>query len=359
MEGLLVHKITINSIRCKYTVNFTNSWKDRLLKEYKKGDIIIIDKNIIKYNLDYISTIANKCTFIEVNAHEDLKSYLGVVPIINKLIEYGFRRSSKIIGIGGGVTQDVTAFIASIMYRGVDWIFFPTTLLAQGDSCIGSKTSINFGKYKNQLGGFYPPNKIFIDLSFLKTLSKTDIKSGLGEICHYYIASGITDFKKLEKYYNNSLNNSTEMEDVIYNSLLIKKRYIEIDELDKNKRQIFNYGHTFGHAIETLTNYAIPHGIAISFGMDIANYISYKLGYLKSEIRYDIRALLKKFWTGYDISKIDIKEFCDVLAKDKKNTNKDYQLILCRGYGKLFKQKVKRNIKFRTWLQEYLLNELN
>ena len=92
-----MHKLSIKSIRCKYTVNFTSSWKDRLLKEYTLGDIIIIDKKIIKYNSDYITSISNKCTFIGVNAHEELKSYLGVVPIINKLIEYGFRKSSKII----------------------------------------------------------------------------------------------------------------------------------------------------------------------------------------------------------------------------------------------------------------------
>src|SRR3989338_1743424 len=79
------------------------------------------------------------------------------MPIIKKLIEGGFRKNHRLIGIGGGITQDITAFAASIIYRGVDWLFFPTTLLAQGDSCIGSKTSINFGEYKNQVGGFYPP----------------------------------------------------------------------------------------------------------------------------------------------------------------------------------------------------------
>ena len=118
------------------------------------------------------------------------------------MINCGFRKNHRLIGIGGGIIQDITAFIASIMYRGVDWFLFPTTLLAQGDSCIGSKTSINFGEYKNQIGGFYPPHKIFINLDFLNTLSDKDIKSGLGEMSHYFVVEGEASFKMYKKNYN-------------------------------------------------------------------------------------------------------------------------------------------------------------
>ena len=105
---------------------------------------------------------------------------------------------------------------------------------------------------------------------------------------------------------------------MIAKSLAIKKRYIEIDEFDQNERQVFNYGHSFGHAIESLTNYAVPHGIAVSFGMDMANFVSVKMNMLDPHIRMEIRELLKKIWQGYDIKDLDVNSFCAALAKDKK-----------------------------------------
>ena len=119
-----------------------------------------------------------------------------MIPVIQHLIDNGFRKNHRLFGIGGGITQDITAFTSSIMYRGVDWLFYPTTLLAQGDSCIGSKTSINFGAFKNQIGGFYPPNKILINPDFLDSLSDAEMKSGLGEMCHYFIVASEADFKR-------------------------------------------------------------------------------------------------------------------------------------------------------------------
>jgi 3-dehydroquinate synthetase len=236
--------------------------------------------------------------------------------------------------------------------------FFLTTLLAQGDSCIGSKTSINFKGYKNQLGGFYPPNKIYLDLKFLNTLPMKDIKSGLGEMSHYFVVAGKDDFFNYKKNYKNAMNNKKVMAKLISKSLMIKKEYIEIDEFDMNKRQIFNYGHSFGHTIESLTNYSVPHGIAVSFGMDMANSLSVKMGFLKSKIRYEIREFLEDIWSGFNIKNLDSKKFVEVLAKDKKNVGNELRLILCKGYGKVFKTPVKNNKKLKNWLDQYFKDEL-
>jgi 3-dehydroquinate synthase len=187
------------------------------------------------------------------------------------------------------------------MYRGVDWVHIPTTLLAQGDSCIGSKTSINFGKFKNQLGNFFSPKQIFIDVNFLKTLDKADLISGLGEMAHYFLVSSCEDFLYFKSEYHNAQNNLNILKDLIIRSLEIKKSYIEIDEFDQNERQVFNYGHSFGHALESLTNYRIPHGIAVSIGMDMSNFMSVKYGYMTEEARQEIRLLLKQVWVGYSI----------------------------------------------------------
>ena len=144
---------------------------------------------------------------------------------------------------------------------------------------------------------------------------------------------------------------------MISNSLKIKKGYIEIDEFDKKERQVFNYGHSFGHAIESLTDYAVPHGIAVSFGMDMANFISVKRKLLDKNIRLEIRDLLEKIWKGFDISGLDLEKFATALSKDKKNVGKELRLILCKGYGKVFKTAQQMDHQFKGWLREYFEEE--
>jgi 3-dehydroquinate synthase len=146
---------------------------------------------------------------------------------------------------------------------------------------------------------------------------------------------------------------------MIAKSLEIKKSYIEIDEFDRNERQVFNYGHSFGHAIESLTDYSVPHGIAVSFGMDMANFISVKMKLLDSKIRLEIKELLQKIWQGYDIKQLDVEEFCGALSKDKKNIGDELRLILCKGYGKVFKAPVKNDERLKNWLVEYFNTELS
>jgi len=349
----------VKSIIHDYEVKFIDDSPSIFKREIRDGDVIIMDQNIKQLYPQITNAIPENNLLIDIEAIEKQKSYEGLVPIINKLISSGFRKNHKLIGIGGGITQDITAFTASIMYRGVDWIFFPTTLLAQGDSCIGSKTSINFGEFKNQVGGFYPPNRIYVDLNFLDTLSGADLQSGLGEMSHYFVVSGEKNFKKYKQDYTSAITDKKVLANMIAKSLGIKKSYIEIDEFDRNERQVFNYGHSFGHAIESLTDYSVPHGIAVSFGMDMANFISVKMKLLDSKIRLEIKELLQKIWQGYDIKQLDAKKFCGALSKDKKNVGGELRLILCKGYGKVFKTPVKNDERLKNWLVEYFNSELS
>lgn len=349
----------VKSIVHDYEVKFIDDSPAVLKNEIKVGDVVIMDQKIKVLHPSIAASIPENILLIDIEAHEKQKSYKGLIPIINKLIESGFRKNHRLIGIGGGITQDITAFISSIMYRGVDWIFFPTTLLAQGDSCIGSKTSINFDGFKNQIGGFYPPNRVYIDLNFLETLSTDDLQSGLGEMCHYFIVSGEEDFKQYKRNYKIALYDKKVLEKMISKSLAIKKKYIEIDEFDQNERQIFNYGHSFGHAIESLMDYSVPHGIAVSFGMDMANFVSVKMELLEPRIRKEIRELLQEIWKGYVIKSLDAEKFCGALAKDKKNVGSELRLILCKGYGKVFKTPVRNDEVLQSWLVEYIDNELS
>lgn len=359
MEDILMYSFKVKSIIHDYEVQFIDNFKQTLDSELIEGDFIIIDNKIIKYYPEQTKDALENYQNIVIDVTESQKSYQGVMPVIQTLIEKGFRKNHRLVAIGGGITQDITAFISSIMYRGVSWIFFPTTLLAQGDSCIGSKTSINFGEYKNQVGGFYPPNNIYIDPKFIDTLSEAELKSGMGEMLHYFIVSGHADFLMYRDHFKEAFHNKEVLAKIIARSLEIKKEYIEKDEFDRNIRQVFNYGHSFGHAIESLTQYRVPHGIAVSFGMDMANFISVKMGFITDEVRNEIRKVTEYIWQGYQINDIDLELFQKVLSKDKKNIGTKLGLILNKGYGNIFKNVMEADEDFTIWLKDYFINELN
>lgn len=308
-----------------YSVNFESIDK----MDLREGDYLIIDSTFKSRQFG----LKNKVSYIK--AHETSKEYVKVAKIIDEIIKSGFRRNNRIIAIGGGVIQDISGFISSILYRGVDWVFYPTTLLAQGDSCIGGKTSINFGKYKNQIGNFYPPNKIIIDINFLETLPKLQIYSGLGEMAHYFFIDGRESFELFKTQINNP-----DYKLLIQKSLEIKKKMIELDEFDSGPRIIFNYGHSFGHALESITNYEVPHGIAVSIGMDISNHVSCLLGYITLDEKEEMSEILCKIYdVYYDKSlteNLDVYALMKILKTDKKNVGSNLGLILTRGLGDMF-----------------------
>jgi len=336
-----------------YEVCFVDDLDTSLDAELIEGDFIVIDKKIKELYSDSFSKILGKFRYIVIEASEVQKSYEGVIPVLNSLMTEGFKKNHRLVAVGGGITQDVTAFIASILYRGVDWLFYPTSLLAQGDSCIGSKTSINFREFKNQVGGFYPPRKVFIYPEFVNSLPQSEIQSGMGEMLHYFIVSGKEDFDFYKRLYKSAFKNKNDLQKIIQKSLQIKKAYIEKDEFDKHIRQVFNYGHSFGHAIESLTNYSIPHGVAVSFGMDLSNYVSMRMGLIEPHIREEIREVTSYIWNGYSISSLDYEKLIQALGRDKKNVGTQLGLILNKGYGKIFKELVDPREPFNTWIKDY------
>lgn len=343
----------IHSMFRDYEVRFEGDFAARLAASLRDGDFLIVDANVRDLYGSRLAPFLDKWRHVVVEPTEEQKSYSQLDWVIQAIIEGGVKKNHRLVAIGGGIVQDITGFVASILYRGVDWVFYPTTLLAQCDSCIGSKTSINFGPYKNQLGGFYPPTEIVIDLNFIDTLPEAAVLSGLGEMIHYFLVSGTDDFHRLKSDYARSLTDKAVLRALVLRSLQIKHAMIEKDEFDRGPRQVFNYGHSFGHAIESLTNYRIPHGIAVSFGMDIANHLSVQLGYISEEERQDMRELLAWNWRSTELSGITVPEFLDALSKDKKNVGSEFRVILTRGPGKMFKTGLERNETVAAWLQAW------
>ena len=344
----------IRSSMKDYGVKFIDDFTVPLKQATDEGAFVICDSSIYELYREHFLSSVDIEHFIIINAVEKTKNLENCKDIIEILVERKIRRNQKLIALGGGITQDVTAFIASILYRGVGWLFFPTTLLAQADSCIGSKTSINLGDKKNLIGNFYPPDNIYINTGFLQSLEKQDVQSGIGEMLHFFYYSNSPLIDKLINNYQEIIEQRGLLEEYIIESLSIKKSVIEIDEFDKGVRNKFNYGHTFGHALETITNYGIRHGQAVTIGMDLANYLSWKLGLLTQDQFDAMHGQLSINFPDYDFRSCGIDAYVAALSNDKKNIGDNLGCILSEGAGKLVMKQIPLDNNFKSMINDFL-----
>ncbi len=346
-------RITIHSKLRDYDVEFVDDVFQTIGDHPDPLSCLVVDKIVHERFSERLQPILDSGSHIILEASEKHKSYDYCGEVIQQLLNINVRKNSRLVAVGGGVIQDTVAFCASIMFRGIEWSFVPTTLLAQADSCIGGKTSINFGEVKNKLGNFYPPSNIYIDAQFLDTLSVEDIKSGLGEILHFYYYSNSAMTSALYDNYPSLIEDRVGLKPYILESLRIKKSVIEIDEFDQNERNKFNYGHTFGHALESVTDYEIKHGLAVTVGMDIANMLSHFLGLMDRDTYQTIESNLKMNFPKYDFKTVDVKSYIKLLSRDKKNVDDQLTCILSEGPGKLVKRKIPMDQTFSERITAY------
>jgi 3-dehydroquinate synthase len=296
-----------------------------------KEKAFIIDENVFRI---YQNTILEKIPRSEIMvypAQEDQKTLSGVQEIYDFLLNKSAKRNLTLITIGGGILQDVSGFVASTLYRGINWILIPTTLLAQADSCIGSKTSINYKGFKNLIGSFYPPSKVWIDPGFIATLENQDYYSGLGEVIKLHIMGGPTYMQELVSNFELLRKRDTGyLEDRIFTSLKIKLSYITGDEFDLGRRNLLNYGHCAGHALESVTNFRIPHGQAVIIGMILANRVAVSRGLLSKEkcLQYEKSLLLPALVCPLRDEEIDLNAIIEAMKKDKKRTGDGLVLVM-------------------------------
>lgn len=312
--------ISINSSSGKYIVEFVSSSLELLLA--LPDNVIFIDEAIIPV-LAFEKFDPARVIVIRPSEHE--KSIDKIEKYLVKLRGAGVGRSHKLIAVGGGVTQDIVSFLAQIYFRGIKWWFFPTTLLSQCDSCIGSKSSINVGEHKNIVGGFHPPEKIFIDVAFLRSLDQVDIRSGIGELIKIFLIFDRSCFFDFMEEYDEIVS-TRELDKYIFHALELKKKIIEIDEFDKKERLVMNYGHGFGHAFESISGYSISHGIAVTAGIDCANFVGKSLYGSKL---FDLTSeLLRKNFHAKDFSGLTGQEVVRAMENDKKNAPGHLALVI-------------------------------
>ena len=256
----LATSFAIESSTGSYSVGIESLSFERSLKQFD-GAAILADE----FFRPAFSRAGASAIFVE--ATETNKSLDASPALIEQMRKAGANRQTEMVAVGGGIIQDLSAFIASVYMRGLQWSYVPTTVLAMVDSCIGGKSSINVGPYKNLVGTFHPPTRVLIDPSLAQTLPEDQRASGLIEAAKICFCRGEEAFAR-HVACGPSVAMSTEaLEKVIVNSLHSKKWFIEIDEFDKKERLLLNFGHTFGHAMEGATHFAISHGIAVGLGI--------------------------------------------------------------------------------------------
>jgi 3-dehydroquinate synthase len=356
MEGTFVNKsvLEVKSLFHDYSADFVDDLNKEMVRVFNHKKVhCIADSNVFNLHKNRMQYISNAATFIEIKAEEQNKTIETAHHIMLTLLNNGISKNDFIVVVGGGLTQDIGAFVANTLKRGIRWYFIPTTLLAMCDSCIGSKYGINMAGYKNQIGGFWPASKVLIDIEFLNTLNREDIVSGIGEIFKVHLISGVDDFKNIEENHRLMMKDGSVLKSFILRSLEIKKKIVEEDELDKDYRHILNYGHTFGHGIESYSNNIIPHGIGVTIGMEIANYISLKKGYLAEDIFYKVSSILRQYIPYASLDFSDHEKMTATLMRDKKYDGKTLNAILSKGIGRVFKDKINIDDQLLGFIESY------
>lgn len=267
---------------------------------------------------------------------ESHKTMDQVLAIVGCLLEGGYTRDTTVVAVGGGVVGDVAGFAAAIYQRGISVVQIPTTLLAQVDSSVGGKTAVNHPLGKNMMGAFHQPNAVLIDVTTLRTLSAREYAAGLAEIVKHAALADQDYLVWLENHVAEIVERETSALSVMIAwSCRIKAEIVAEDETERGRRALLNFGHTFGHAIETLSGYErVLHGEAVAIGMVMAADLSCRLGMIDQQVRDRIARLLTAFGLPVAPEKgFDPVAFRSAMGRDKKATSEGLRLIVLESLG--------------------------
>ena len=300
---------------------------------------ILVDENTHHYCLSYFLEKFETdviIEIIEIESGEVNKTIDTCVGVWNTLSELDADRKSLMINIGGGVITDLGGFVACTFKRGIAYINVPTTLLSMVDASVGGKTGVDLGHLKNQIGVISNPNLVLIDTKYLDTLPQNQMRSGLAEMLKHGLITGENYWNKFQDLTKLSLD---DLDELIHESVLIKKHVVEEDPYENGLRKTLNFGHTLGHAIESyfLSNSnktTLLHGEAIAIGMILASYISTELTGFSKTKRDQIKDLLIEYYGKVKIEENDLQPIIDLLKYDKKNNHGNINFVLLEAIGK-------------------------
>ncbi len=334
--------VCIPESKTEYSVQFGEdfSWLHKQIEQVIRGkDVLVVtDENVFqKTNFPF-----DKFSSVQVIPAGELnKKWETVNGILEKAFSLGLDRSATFVAVGGGVVGDMTGFAASLFMRGCEFIQVPTTLLAQVDASVGGKTGINCRHGKNLIGAIYQPQAVWCCRQFLTTLPESEMKNGLAEMIKHGILGSVAHFEALQALGNQFQGQSqvsSEFLEAIFrlvpDSVDIKRKVVEGDEKEAHSRMVLNLGHTFGHAIELLSDFSIAHGTAVAMGTIMATNKAEKEGLCASEEAERIRNIFPLF--GFDLScPYSDEEIQNAMQHDKKKREGKLKLVLPKKIGKV------------------------
>ncbi|MGO1581193.1 MAG: 3-dehydroquinate synthase [Peptoniphilaceae bacterium] len=333
----MIIEVKENNYNIEIGYKIDKKLRNYLLKNKERKIALISDDKvypIYKERIEKILKGLSYSSFIFENG-ENSKSMKVYEEAMFFLSNNNFSRGDLILAFGGGVTGDLSGYLAGTYLRGISFVAVPTSLLSMIDSSVGGKNGINFNGLKNQIGTFYFPEYVHIDYSFLETLDERNRNNGLAEIFKYAVLKDKNLYKNLKEN-KDKLN----YEYLIGRSLEIKLDFVRDDERDKGKRQYLNLGHTIGHGIEGLSNYSINHGEAVGIGLIYMARASYKKSLAKEDFYKDLIREFKAYNlpTSYSFKNEDILE---IIKHDKKIKDNMINIIIPVEIGRAINKKVK------------------
>ena len=288
---------------------------------------VITDETVFNlYQSTFLSKTKREVFWFILEPGDKSKNVDNLLKISRFLFDKDFKRNDIITSFGGGMVNDITGMAASLYYRGVNLIHIPTSLIGQVDSSIGGKTGVNFDYCKNVLGTFYDPRLVLIETNYLKTLPKREITNGLGELIKAGFIGDEKIIKTIEKTKDAYLNPK-----LIKRAIELKKNFVESDYYDRGARHVLNLGHTFGHAIESASNFNISHGEAVIMGMIKALEIGEIFGLTKPSTLKRLKDLLVEI--DFELPNVEYKDYQNFLQKDKKSFEEGIKLTVLEDIG--------------------------
>ena len=272
---------------------------------------------------------------IEIPDGEEFKNSTTLNQLYDELLAAGVDRGSFVVALGGGVVGDVAGYAAATWMRGIPFVQVPTTLLAQVDSSVGGKTGIDHPKGKNLIGAFYQPRLVLIDVDTLATLDQRQFRAGLAEVIKYGVAIDLQFFEFIEANGDAILAMEPDvLIEIIHRCCQLKAQVVESDEKEAGLRAILNYGHTLGHAFESISGYrTLVHGEAVAIGMMLAARVSAAEGLCSQNEIARITALITQCGLSVEIPHYDRQQLLNAVAADKKSKGGSITFICNRGIG--------------------------
>jgi 3-dehydroquinate synthase len=322
--------------------------------------VVVTDSNVEKYYGDACIEALSE-TGAEVSRHvipagEKSKNLDTVKDLYSSLVSLKLDRQSTLVALGGGVVGDITGFAAATFLRGINFVQIPTSLLAQADSSIGGKTGVDFEGGKNLIGAFYQPRFVFINVNTLRTLPDRELKSGLAEVIKHGLILD-SDFYDYIDYNINKIVTFDEnvLQYISKMNCSIKGKVVELDEREGGLRAILNFGHTIGHAVESVSGFALLHGECVSVGIAGAYRLAMKMGMVDAKTTGQVENTLRKIGLPVKVQGMSAKAIYEQMFYDKKITDGKLNFVLPKGIGDVIQCTVENDELIKEVVSELVI----